>query len=610
MSVSIVIGQRGSSQSSRAQAWLLLLPLALLLGPVGLYVWAAPRGFEFTDESYYVLSYLGWRSAVGTATFFGAFFELPFLWLGQSIPGMRLLSLGLLLLSGAYAMREATRFDGGDPVDRHAKLLCLMLGASSSLFYFGHFSNLRAPSYNLLALCSMLVATGFLLRFVEGCVSSKADRVAMFGYGIAVAVCVLSKVSSGGLLIAAHLCFMAVLNRDWTWRRLFEVFGLVVTGFVLVFALLQFTHPTWLSVFREGVLWARTTDSSYGLPSLINALRWDMQRQALALLPWATGLGAMSWLAVRLRPGRRRQAASVWVVVLVSGCSAGLLVDGWAYLWLPLTAGAALSMMLMQRLSRTEGLRPVADARSMALTVLLLALPLLFSFGTNGRVLAHSMAAAAFAIIAIAIGLLRLFQLGLITRLALVVSFAALCVPPLVVQVRVLLDVKHNYRQISALGQQRVPVALGPIGNTLQVDTGTHITLQALQDAARTAGLAPGQLIQDFTGDGSGLVYALGGKPLAVAWMGGGYLGSRQAAERLLSLVAPASLRSAWLLTSATNPRAISGWQQMVDARAGADSHVRVATVRIQAPYKWVDGAPEIVDVQIWKPRQIATPMQ
>lgn len=239
----------------------------------------------------------------------------------------------------------------------------------------------------------------------------------------------------------------------------------------------------------------------------------------------------------------------------------------------------------------------------MALPVLLLALPLVFSFGTNGRVLAHSLAAASFAITAVAIGLLHLFQGGLITKTAYMASLAVLCVPPLVQQARIALDVEHTYRQLAALGEQASAVPLGSLGNRLLVDKGTQTSLENLLDAGRRVGLVPGQVIQDFTGDGSGLIYAFGGRPLAMAWMGGGYPGSEAAAVRVLSQVPPSALRSAWLLTSDTNPRAIPHWQRKVDALAGPGAHERVATVRILAPYRWRKDAPEFIDVQIWKPR-------
>ena len=44
----------------------------------------APRGFDFTDESYYLLNYLYWRDLTATVSFFGAYFELPFRMLGKA----------------------------------------------------------------------------------------------------------------------------------------------------------------------------------------------------------------------------------------------------------------------------------------------------------------------------------------------------------------------------------------------------------------------------------------------------------------------------------------------------------------------------------------------
>ena len=156
----------GSAVPIRKLGWRAMLPLlALLLAQVGLYVWMAPRGFDFTDESFYFLNYPYWRDLIGTVSFFGAFFEWPFRMLSQSVPAIRIFSLLLLLASSAFFTREVLGYvSRRDDSTSETPWAFVAVGMAASLFYFGHLSTLRAPSYNLLALCSMLLATGLLLR--------------------------------------------------------------------------------------------------------------------------------------------------------------------------------------------------------------------------------------------------------------------------------------------------------------------------------------------------------------------------------------------------------------------------------------------------------------
>lgn len=593
----------GSVVSTPDLRWRAVWPLVVLLvAQVGLYVWMAPRGFEFTDEAYYLLNYLYWRDLIGTVTFFGAYFELPFRLLGQSIPAIRIFSVVLLLASSAFFTREAfghaARRVGGAG---HTPWPYVVVGMAASMLYFGFMKTLRAPSYNLLVLCSMLLATGLLLRLLEPGAPKRRVRIDVFCYGLAVGACGLAKATSGALLVVCHLLFFALANRDWRSRHLLKLVTLAVAGVSLNFAMLQWALPQWLAVLREGI--ALVASNGHSLLNLANGLRWDIQAQAALLLPWALGAAVAFVLLVRwIGPGRRA-ALSAWVVALLIGCVVVLVRDGLAHLWLPLLGLAVLLLWSVPVLCRRP-LRPTGgDARGFGLMILLFALPLAFSFGTNTRVLEHSQAAGVFAVVALILSLHRLARLGFLTAPAMVVCLTALCVPTLVIQARAALDVHYTYRQLSALADQTEPVQVGGAGNTLLVDPVTRDTLRSVIGAARAAGLAPGQAMLDFTGDNPGLIYALGARPLGVAWLIGGYPGSQATAARLVAQVPRQALQSAWLLSSDANPRSIKGWQEMMDARLGAGGHERVASVRIPTRYRWGASEPDTLDVQIWKPR-------
>jgi len=581
--------------------WAALPIVVLLIAQVGLFVWMAPRGFEFTDEAYYLLNYLYWRDLVGTVTFFGAYFEWPFRILGQSVPAIRIFSLLALLGSGACLTREALGyFARRDGTTDEAPWPFVAVGMAASLFYFGY--QLRAPSYNLLTLCSMLVATGLLLRLLGPCAPCANARVAMFCYGLAIGACGLGKATSGALLVVCHALFFGLANRDWRLRHLLELVALSLAGVSLNFAVLQWEHPQWLAVLREGVAMVRGISDERSMLALSNQLRWEIQDQVRMLLPWAVGPAMAFVLVVRRIGPSRRAALSAVVVALIAGCALGL---AWAQTrwWLPMLSLAVLLLWSVEGFNR----RPVGltrdDAMDFGLMGLLLALPVAFSFGTNNSVLQHSQMAAVFGVTALSVRLRRLARLGLLATPAVVTCLTVLCVPTLVIQLKAVVDVHSTYRQLSPLGEQVVPVRLGAVGNTLLVDATTRETLESVIGAARAAGFASGQAVLDFTGDSPGLVYALGGRPLGTAWLLGGYPGSEAAAARLLAHLSPPALQSAWLLTSEDNPRAITNWHRLLSTRVGPGTHERVAIVAIRAPYRFRVNSPERISVQLWKPR-------
>jgi hypothetical protein len=578
----------------------------LLLAQVGLYVWMAPRGFDFTDESYYFLNYLYWRDLIGTMSFFGAYFEWPFRMLGQSVPAIRIFSLLLLLASSAFFTREVLRYvSRRDGSTSGTPWAFVVAGMAASLFYFGPpLSTLRAPSYNLLALGSMLVATGLLLRVLEQSSQVANARLTMFCYGLAIGACGLGKASSGVMLVLLHALFFVLANRDWRLRHLIEFLALSLAGVSLNFVVLQLAHPQWLEELREGVALV-SMDGSHNLLGSVNSFRWKIQALAPIFLAWAVGSAVIVALWVRWTVRFRRTALSALVVVLVGGSVLGL-IWGPKHWWLPLLGLAVLLLWSVEGFSRKPFRLVRGDLTNFALMALLLALPVAFSFGTGMPLLEHSQMAAVFAITALLLRLLRLARLGILAPPALVVCLAALCLPTLVTQLRAATDVHYTYRQLSALGEQAKPVRLGAANNTLLVDAATRETLESVIGAARAAGLTPGRAILDFTGDGPGLIYALGGRPLGTAWLLGGYPGSQTIAAHVVEKLPVQALRNAWLLSSDNKPRAIKGWQQSLNARLGPDAHELVATVHIRAPYRWGENAPDSLSVQIWKPQVAA----
>ena len=66
---------------------------------VGLFSIAATRGWDLTDESFYLLSFRHWAEAPATS-FFGAYLAMPYALVGQSLWAIRV--VGFLLLFGCY----------------------------------------------------------------------------------------------------------------------------------------------------------------------------------------------------------------------------------------------------------------------------------------------------------------------------------------------------------------------------------------------------------------------------------------------------------------------------------------------------------------------------
>jgi hypothetical protein len=536
------------------------LVAVLLALQLGLYLWMAPRGFDFSDESFYLLHYQHWRTLSATTSFFGTFFAPAFAASGESLALMRVLS-ALLLVGSCGWLAHALLLHAAPGFTRGQRLTWVMAGAASGMLYFGFLSTLRAPSYNLMALCAALWATAVLLHLAPRTAVDEAPalrrRAWMVLYGVCLGLCALGKVTSAALLVPSHLLLLAAMGRAGLVRLVFPLLGWGSIGLALPLSLLQLLHPGWLQAVQESVALTAATDGR-GVGMLARGLRWELQR-----LP-----------------------ALLWLCVVVLGLSLA-----WQR-----RRGIVLSRTLVTVL---------------ALLAALLLLPLALSFGTNLPLLQHSQINGAFALLALLVLLARLHESGRLAPAAAGLCLAALCLPGLVFQLRAALDVAHTYRQRTALGEQHVPVQLGRQGTRLLVDAGTAQTLKRVTEAAAQAGWHHGQPLLDFTGDGPGLIFALGAQPIGVPWLLGGYAGSEAAAQRLLSSQPEGLLRRAWMISSSTNPRRIAAGPSLLAARLGLDSHQQVAVVQVSAPYQWGQKPVSTLDVQIWRPiSAAATPGQ
>jgi hypothetical protein len=188
-------------------------------------------------------------------------------------------------------------------------------------------------------------------------------------------------------------------------------------------------------------------------------------------------------------------------------------------------------------------------------------LPLLLSFGTDMPVLAHSKLNAVFAWMPLLALVYGAYLHGALSPRWLTCALLVLCVPSLALQVLPLYDATRSYRQFQPMLAQSVPVTVGQPGGPVLVDAQTAHSITSVQQAAAAVGWKPGSLVLNLAGDGPGWTYALGGRPVGQVWLLGGYRGSNLVVDQVLSALPEAQLRSAWVISSSTNPRRIEGWR-------------------------------------------------
>jgi hypothetical protein len=187
-----------------------------------------------------------------------------------------------------------------------------------------------------------------------------------------------------------------------------------------------------------------------------------------------------------------------------------------------------------------------ANPRYVAVLIALFFAPIAVAFGTNAGILRSAPRAGIFWVVAMALVIVMAAPPKI--RLPwLYLTMAACACGVLIALVHA---IQKPYRMNDPLWQQTEWISSPTQKHFAKVDPVTADYFRTFQSQARSAGFPVGTPIIDLTAMGPTTIYVLGGKPLGLAWMGGGHPGSRDLTLHVLSAVPSADLRRSWILTS------------------------------------------------------------
>jgi hypothetical protein len=566
---------------------------------------SADRGLELTDESYYLLSYLHWRELSATVTFFGAYFEYPFRLLGENLSLIRLYGLFLLWVAGFAFFQGLAKYFGRLTDSQPGKQwLLLITTLSLSFTYYTHEPTLRAPSYNLLSLFWMLISTGMLFSVISGQEHESKLRWQSLAYGFCICALTFTKATTGGLLFGVHVLIYVTHCGHSGWPKLWTHLPPLVLGAALNLVLISLLAPEWPAMLASGIKQLDVLDNRShvilsSLSKIHHHIYTDLIKHGFSYL---VVIGVHSVVAIFLVKWYRK-ALGWWIVLLVALYALHIvLTHPRGTIWftpLVLLAAALWSTEFLARKNRE--LEP-SDVWVFILFILLLSISFVFSIGTNIPIHMHSRMAAIFPMAFILLLLHRLNTLSLIAKPLLGLALAALATPAIFYQIPPWLNKAYTYRLRTPLISQNISMVTGNGRDVILVDHITADELNGFATMAMSNGFKTGMPILDLTGDGPGLIYRLGGRPLGVAWLLGGYPGSSQVASMVVGKMERSQLQCAWLLTSNDAPRRIQGWTSILEQQAGAFAHEKIGQFQLTRIYRWRGPFLPTATIEVWRP--------
>jgi hypothetical protein len=566
----------------------------LLLGWVML---RCRSGFDFTDEGFY----LNWISNPwayhSSVSQFGFVYHPLYKLVGGDIVLLRQANV-LILFALGWALCVAllqSIFIQWDSIDTslHAGAVgAALVAAAGSLSFFDLW--LPTPGYNSLTLQSlMLAATGALLAGRELSKSSFAGWILV---GIGGGFAFLAKPTSAVMLGCMMAVYLAAAGK-------FRLRGLSISIAVAVLFLAVAALAIDGSLFGfaqrmvDGMNMGSRLSSGHGL---IGIFRWDginlsleQKSNFIRLLVAASIAASLGLLGNSLA---RFGTALIAIVIsaLVIATIAGLLSPEISYepfqpvQFFAVSFGTALAAMMFwvrtyQRLSRN----------SLALIVFFAVLPYAYAFGTGQNYWAAAARAGFFWFLAgfvicagFAAGNAAWHKLLPAASLALVVSTGVLYSA-----------MEDPYRQTQPLRLQMSAVYISPGKSRLFLPEETAAYVRELHQLSAANGFRVGDPALDLTGVSPGSLYAMGARPLGVAWTPGGYPGSTDFLTTALDDEACEAIAASWILTE---PGATDSFSPDILRRFGIDisaDYVNVGSISSTRSF-----APQHFEQRLLKP--------
>ena len=120
------------------------------------------KGFDYTDESYYILSSKYPTTVENFVTYFHFITAFIFKISFENLLNFRVLGLLILIFSAAFFSTHFLKFSLLKKIDDHYFFYFKIVGIVSIIFYY--LENLFTPSYNLLNLSLILLISGAIFR--------------------------------------------------------------------------------------------------------------------------------------------------------------------------------------------------------------------------------------------------------------------------------------------------------------------------------------------------------------------------------------------------------------------------------------------------------------
>ncbi len=577
-------------------------------------MWAFNKGFDITDEGYYLLSSQFPSEVKIFVTTAHIYTSILYRIAGGNVIALRLVGLLITLVSGGVFLlgfqRLANRFKtacGQTILFRFEAFSLICLGAM--LYYEWFFPTPSYNSYNAFAVTACSGLMFFVLAGLEKLNGKSISvRLALLATGICIGVSLFVKFSSGISLFVLFGLALAVWPRQALRTRLWAL-GFVILGVTawLLFHFIIIQSPaTWWRGFSKGI--EVTTAYGYNASALgryFHECR-DLAKDAF-LDFWRLHVALVVGLTILfvLRKTLRNESwlpsiliLSIFAIAVWQSYRRGFYLGGMSHYslitrfylsWLMLLITAVFIVLIYcQRLMYCFRHRDFLAV--LLFDGILFLLPFVGAVGTGNYIFVSTLwyMAPWFSLL-----LILLVALALLLKNRLVLAVGALIIGSFASAQIVSGCLYGPYRLNTGLLGQTQATEVGYPTTVLKLDSATSEFFRRIRQMAQEHGFKPGDDVFGFF-DLPGVVFALGGRSPGNPWYNCGYKGSRAFTEKALSLVPQERLKRAFILETSRSAECMPDL-----AKYGIDfPGDYVLCGELMIPYPWTKES-----MRFWKPR-------
>jgi hypothetical protein len=550
-----------------------LFNISFILASLGFLVFFAlnsNRGFDITDESFYLLWAMQPENVSTSYHPFGFITKYIWLFSGENIGNFRILSVVILFLTALifaisldYFLTKKHHQEGNISL----KIIPITALSVTGFIYFSWW--LISISYNLLALVScLLVMSGLFVAYGQNKNRTSVMVIGGVIVGLGGFIAILSKPTT--TLILAIIVVTWVIFYRHNSKKYYFLIAAVTSAlapllwyiFIIIGGVGELYIYLSTSVYLDNIgklghnFESITTAAYLSYKSLISTPAYYFFHAPIFIL-----LFALLFLHSS-KEYYKKYREKVVIFLTFFFLVALVFTIGDLYLnsrqrvvsfFTFSTISLFLTVLIFNGLDKAHK-QELENIDAYIIVVLsLFALPFAYSFGTNNEILKHSFSALIF-----------LFAIWMYSFNILLKQYAhkknivaLLCTLMVIITVKIL-DSAYSkpYRLNSNIGLQDTDVQFLGVDGVIQVDKITAKYVDDLKDAAIKSGWNERNLLIDLTGGSPGALVILNAKLVGKPWLVGGYDGSANYVKTVIKLSGVNPFDS-WILTAPNGRRRV-----------------------------------------------------